>query len=307
MSALLGIALIFVWLVLGYAARRAGARDPAFEAVNRAVLWVCLPATILLALHRLSWNPSYWAPVSMAWIVFGAAVLLFTALGRAYGWPRGTVGALVLTAGLGNTSFVGFPLLRALYGERALSIAVLNDQPGSFLALSTVGVAAASYYSAGRASARAVLGRVIRFPPVWALAAAVASRPFEYPAPLSLVLGAASRAMVPLALVAVGGRLDFRAVFRGRERGALEWGLAYKLALAPLLIAVLLVGAAGLRGEAARVTVLEAGMGPMITGGVLASEHGLDPELCSALVSLGVPLSLVLVPLASRLLAGLGL
>lgn len=305
MIVVLGIALIFLWLGLGVGARRFGARDAAFAALNRAVLWVCLPATIVLALHRLAWDPSYLAPISMAWIVFGAAAVLFPLLGRACGWPRATVGALVLTAGLGNTSFVGFPLLRAVYGERALSIAVLNDQPGSFLALSTVGVAAASWYSTGRASLRETLARVLRFPPVWALAAAVALRPLEFPPSLSRVLGAASLALVPLALVAVGGRLDFRAVFRGRQRGALEWGLAYKLALAPLLIAGLLVGAFGLRGEAARITVLEAAMGPMVTGAVVASEHGLDPELCSALVSLGVPLCLVLVPLAARLLGAL--
>lgn len=303
---MIAVAGIFVWLGLGVAARRAGARDAAFLALNRVVLWACLPATILLALHRLPWDPSYWAPVSMAWIVFGAGVLTFEALGRVYGWPRATVGALVLTAGLGNTSFVGFPLLRAIYGEHALSIAVLNDQPGSFLALSTVGVAAASWYSSGRASPRAALRRVLAFPPVWALAASVALRPFEYPVPLAAGLGLLSKTMVPLALIAVGGNLDFRAALRGRERGALEWGLGYKLVLAPLLIGALFLGAAGLRGEAARVTVLEAAMGPMVTGAALASEHGLDPELCSALVSLGIPLCLILVPLLARLLGAWG-
>jgi predicted permease len=302
----LAIAGIFLWIGLGAGARRAGASAGAFAALNRAVLWACLPATILLALHRMPWDPSYWAPVSMAWLVFAAAALLFPLLGRALGWPRGTVGALVLTAGLGNTSFVGFPLLRALYGEGALKIAILNDQPGSFLALSTVGVAAASWYSSGRASPRAALRRVLTFPPAWALAAVVALRPVEFPAPLVSVLHALSQAMVPLALIAVGGNLDFRAAFRGRERGALEWGLAYKLILAPLMIAALLLGVLGLRGEAARVTVLEAAMGPMITGAAVAAEHGLDPELCAALVSLGVPACLVLVPLAARLLAALG-
>ncbi len=303
---MLAIVGIFLWIGLGVGARRAGAREAFFAAVNRAVLWACLPATILLALHRLPWDPSYWAPVSMAWIVFAGAVALFTALGRSYRWPRGTLGALVLTAGLGNTSFVGFPLVRALYGEGALRIAILNDQPGSFLALSTVGVAAASWFSAGRASARAALRRVLLFPPAWALAASVALRPFAFPAPMVEALHALSKAMVPLALIAVGGNLDFRAAFKGRERGALEWGLAYKLALAPLLIAAVLLGVCGLRGEAARVTVLEAAMGPMITGAAVAAEHGLDPELCAALVSLGVPLCLILVPLTARLLALLG-
>jgi len=306
MLVVIAVAGIFVWIGFGAGARRAGAGAGVFAALNRAVLWACLPATILLALHKMTWDPSYWGPVSMAWLVFGAAAVLFPLLGRAYGWPRATVGALVLTAGLGNTSFVGFPLLRALYGERALTIAVLNDQPGSFLALSTVGVAAASWYASGRASVKATLGRVLRFPPAWALAASVLLRPFAFPAPLSAALGVLAKAMVPLALVAVGGNLDFRSVLRGRERGALEWGLAYKLALAPLLIAALLLGVCGLRGEAARVTLLESAMGPMVTGAAVAAEHGLDPELCSALVSLGVPLCLVLVPLLSRLLAALG-
>jgi len=299
-------AAICAWLAAGLALRRAGVPGRALAALNRFLVWVPLPATILVSIRGLAWDPSYWAPVSMAWIVFAAAAALFAALGRRRRWSAKAVGALTLTAGLGNTSFLGYPLLRALYGERAIPVAVLTDQPGSFLALSTVGIAAASYYSAGRASARGVAARLARFPPVWALAAAVLLRGAAFPPALESVLGAARGMLVPLALVSVGAQLRFDAALIRRERVPLAWGLGWKLALAPALVAVLFAGLGGLRGEAVRVTILEAAMAPMITAAIVADEHGLDPELSSLMVGVGAPLSLLSVPLWAKVLAALG-
>ncbi len=41
-----------------------------------------------------------------------------------------------MCAGFGNTSFVGIPLIQAMYGEEGLKTVMLVDQPG-FVALST--------------------------------------------------------------------------------------------------------------------------------------------------------------------------
>jgi malate permease and related proteins len=46
-------------------------------------------------------------------------------------------------------------------------------------------------------------------------------------------------------------------------------------------------------------------MAPMVTGALLVEEAGLDGELASSLVGVGVLASLVTVPLWSLLLAGL--
>ncbi|HAI80845.1 MAG TPA: transporter, partial [Chryseobacterium sp.] len=56
-------------------------------------------------------------------------------------------GALIMCAGFGNTSFVGIPVIQSLFGENGLKTVMLVDQPGSFVALSTVGIAVANYYS----------------------------------------------------------------------------------------------------------------------------------------------------------------
>jgi predicted permease len=242
----------------------------------------------------------------MAWIVFAASAGFFVLAGARRGWSKTTTGALVMTAGLGNTSFLGFPLLRALYGERAIPVAVLTDQPGSFLVLSTLGLAAASYFSAGRSSAGAVARRMARFPPLWALAGAVLLHPVAFPARLQQALGLGMKTLVPLALISVGGALSLDRARLRREKVPVAWGLGFKLLLAPALMSAALLALGGLRGETARITVLESAMGPMITGAIVAEEYGLDAELCSLMVSVGVPLSLVTVPLLAKLLEFLG-
>ncbi len=302
MNAMGQILMIFVWIGAGLALRVAGAPPRAFARVNRFIIWVSLPSTVLLNVHKLGWERSYWVPVSMAWLVFLAAAAVFVAAGRRYRWSPRTVGALILTAGLGNTSFLGFPLLRALYGEGALRIAILTDQPGSFMVLSTLGLGAAAYFSSGRASLSGILGRMLRFPPMWALIAAAVLRAAAYPAFVEAALRLGGRTLVPLALISVGGALRFDRRLLDRERTPIVLGLLYKLVLAPAAMGVFLVGFLHLRGEAVRITLLEAAMAPMITGAIVAEEYGLDAELSSLMVSAGVPLSLITVPLWAKLL-----
>jgi malate permease and related proteins len=306
MKAMSQISMIFVWIAAGFALRRTVAPARAFAHLNRFIIWFSLPATILLALHQLRWEPAYWVPVSMAWIVFIASIGFFVAAGRIFGWSARVVGALIMTAGLGNTSFLGFPLLRALYGESVIPVAVLTDQPGSFLVLSTLGLLAASYFSSGRTSLSAVLGRMARFPPLWALIAAVLLRPVAFGRAVESFLVLGNRSLVPLALLSVGGALNFDRSHLGRERAPIVLGLLYKLVLAPAAMALLLVVALHQRGEAVRITLIEAAMGPMITGAIVAVESGLDAELCSLMVSAGVPICLVTVPLWAKLLERLG-
>ena len=300
------LASIFAWMGLGFALRRARPAGGTFPMINRVIIWFSLPATVLLAIHGLTWEASDWIPVSMSWIVFLAGAGLLMVLGRVRGWSSSTTGALVMTAALGNTSFVGFPLLRAIEGERAIATGILCDQAGSFMVLSTLGIFSASYFSSGRHSVRSMLARVLGFPPIWALFLALATRPIEFPAPVVWLLGWGLTSLIPLALVSVGGQLRFdQAIFR-RESIPAVYGLLYKLVLAPLLMTVLLVGILHKDGESVRVTILEAAMGPMITGAIVAEEYGLDPDLCSLMVSVGTPLCLLTVPLWAKLLGLLG-
>jgi predicted permease len=147
---------------------------------------------------------------------------------------------------------------------------------------------------------------MLRFPPLCALIAAVLLRPAVFPASVESALRLAAKTLTPLALISVGGALRFERALLSRERAPIVAGLLYKLVLAPLAMTFLLVVLLHRRGEPVRITLLEAAMGPMITGAIVAEEHGMDAELCSLMVSAGVPLCLLTVPLWAKLLESLG-
>lgn len=297
------VLLVVVCLLLGILARRSGRFPDATPAVlSRVVIDVALPALTLLYVPRLTVDGSAGltllvAAVTTPWLLFALALAVLWPLARARGWSRGTLGALVLTTGLANTSFVGFPLIEALYGPRALRTALIVDQAGSFLVVSTAGVAlAAACAGRERPTPAAFARRLASFPPFLAFVLALFLHGVPFHPFLVVVLEKLAALVIPLALLSVGYQLRLDRGILARDGGKLAAGLAVRLALAPLLV-LLAMRAAGLHGEAADVIVAESAMGPMVTGAVLAVEENLDPPLATLLLGVGIPLSLVTVPL----------
>lgn len=264
--------------------------------INAWLLRVAFPALVLEQIPRLQWDATLLFAAATPWIVILGAATLIPLVGRRLGWSRASIGALVLTCGLGNTAFIGLPMIQALAGPQALGPALLSDQLGSFLALSTMGVILAGLYAGDRIEPREVVRRLMRFPPFIALALALLVRQLfgGWPEPVSFVLHRLGDTLTPLALFSVGLVFRFGAL-RGRAQ-LVAVGLAWKLVLAPLA-AVALALVAGVGGLPMTVGVLQAAQGPMITAGILAQEHRLDPELVTLTVGLGILLSFVTAPL----------
>jgi malate permease and related proteins len=230
--------------------------------------------------------------------------VFFLLLRKPLGLRKGTLGALILTGSLGNTSFVGFPMLIALMGQSALGTAIVIDQAGSFLVVSTLGLITASALSKHDASWKKIVLRVIMFPPFIALIIAFGVRPILTNQAVFLVFYYLTRyvfgplmwTLGPAALLAVGYQLRFNKQLLKARRRELSMGLLFKLALAPIAIA-LLYSASPLSSYDWLVTTLEAAMPPMITAAIIASEYSLDEELTTLMVGIGIPLSLLTIPL----------
>ena len=158
-----GLLLIVLYMVVGFVLKKSGRFPVKFgQGLNHWVIKVALPALVFLHIHRMASESSIdsdmWIPISMAWIQFIFALICFQIFRRFFSMSVPTAGALFLTIGLGNTSFVGFPLIRALFGESAIPTAVLVDQPGSFLVLSTLGLFSASVLSSTESGFSRVVG-----------------------------------------------------------------------------------------------------------------------------------------------------
>ncbi|WNL44806.1 AEC family transporter [Dyella sp. BiH032] len=297
------LTLLFACLLLGMLVKRY-ARPPAgtVHGINWWVINIALPALVLQLVPKVKLDPHLWFPVATMWITFFGAWGLFAALGRWRGWSRGRIGALTLVCGLGNTSFMGYPMMQALHGSEGLTLAVVADQLGCFPLLASAGVVVANLYAGQAPQPRAIARRILTFPAFLALVAgAIAGALGGWPALVDGVLGQVGATLTPLALFSVG--LQFRFKLGERQAGPLALGLCWKLLLAPL--ASLALGlAAGVSGLVLTVGVLQAAMAPMISAAILADEHGLEPQLANTVLGAGIVLSLATVPLGNWLLGG---
>ena len=294
-SALLLVALMFA--AGGLLTRLGIFSDTAADTINRFVVYVSLPALVLHAVPRLHLDSSLWLLIAVPWLTLLVGVLACQLAARALGWSRPVLGALLLCVPVGNTSFLGLPLLNALLGPDAVQYGVVYDQAGSFLILSTYGLLVLARYAGSSPPTAAELARrVFGFPPFIALVLGLL--PVSWPEALDGVLARIGDTLVPLAMFAVGMRLRLRPP---TERSALGVGLGIKMLLFPLcaLGLVRLVGASGLP---AQVAVLEAAMPPMLTAAALAQMAGLAPELCAALAGYGIVLAFVILPLWAALI-----
>ena len=298
-------ALILLLLGLGMLfARLRVFADNASDTLNKVVLYLCLPAAVLTYVPRLHLDLSLLGLVATPWLLMLATCALVAWGSRVLRIDRPRQGVLLLCVALGNTSFIGYPMVRALLGEDALPYAVVYDQFGTFVLLSTFGLyVLAAYAGDARPGLRQMLGRVLRFPPVWALAFAVLLMPAQPPGWIAAALKTLSDAMLPLVMLSVGLSIQLR--LPRAELPALGYGLLLKLLVLPAL-ALPLAWAFGLSGQALRVNVLESAMPTMITAAALAMMQGLAPRLAAALVAYGILLSLLTLPAWVWVLSPLG-
>ena len=287
------VVLLGACFVIGMMLRRSG-RLPsnAHASLNGFIIHISLPALTLLSVHRLAFDMALLAPAAMAWIMFGLGCAFFWWIGRMMKLRAPTIGALMLTGSLANTSFIGIPMIEAYFGRHGVGLGLLIDQAGTYLVLSTLGMLVATIYAQGRMpTAQAIAKKVFTFAPFIAFIAALLLIPVTYPAWVEVLLDRLGGTLVPLALVSVGFQIQF-SESRGRVR-ELTLGLTFKLIVAPMVIGLLYAGLFGGRGEMIQITIFEAAMPPQIGAAIVAMDHDLDPQLVTLMVGIGIPLSFV--------------
>jgi predicted permease len=287
--------LILSMLSIGYLfARLRVLPENTPDVLNRVVIYLCLPAAVLLHVPRMHMELRLAGLMLTPWLMGLVSWGILAFLRKRLGFRPDEYAVLLLCVILGNTAFIGYPMTRALLGEEAVAYAVIYDQFGAFLMLSSCGLYLCAKYSGGVSPpAGVVIRRILSFPPAWALLAGLTFMPQNPPGWLQHGLQNLSDAMLPLVMLAVGFSLRFQ--LPRHEIRALSLGLALKLLLLPALawgLSLLM----GLSGNMLRVNVLETAMPPMITAAALAIAHRLAPRLAAALAGYGILFSLITLP-----------
>lgn len=283
-------ALIFTALFIGYIINLKSIFPKDTPIIlNQFIIYISLPAMIFLQIPKLSFSFETLIPVFIAWIVMTLIALIILFLSKVLKFSRELTGSLMLVGVLANTSFVGIPIIEAYLGESAIAYVLMYDQLGTFIFLSTYGTFISIYYSSEEhVNIKAIAIKMLTFPTFIALIVSLFFIDTTFHPVVTSVLASLASTIVPLALVAVGLQLRFK--LPRDEIKPFSLALSAQLLLAPL-IALGVCYTFSWHNLAGVVSIMEAGMGPMITAGAVASMSGLAPRLSSAVVGYGTMLS----------------
>ena len=298
------VLLLLLFLLIGYTLQQRLTPHNQIlwaDRLNRFVIYLSLPALVFVYMIDLELDSRFVLPISSAWGLFILSALLILLLSKHFGWGRSLTGALLMVVPYGNTSFLGVPFTQAFFGKEGIPYAIIYDQLGSFLILSTLGLLTLSLYSGQQAGAKEILYRIFTFPAFLALLSALPIQSSMLPGWLMQMLGWLAATLTPAALLSIGLYLKLRL-----ERDKLlpfGIGLILKLIVTPLLL-LLIFYLLDLEGLATEVSVFEAAMAPMVSSSMLAIMAGLERRFVASLLGYGIVISFVTLPLWFYLLKG---
>jgi malate permease and related proteins len=292
------IVLLIALFAVGFIARRAGWLQPPHAGrMLQLVITVGLPALFLADVSRIPLSRDLAAlPVSGVLIVV-VTLGLSLLLGRVLQLPRPSQGTLTICGMSINNGFL-FPFVIAAWGQAAFAQLALFDF-GNALCQGSLVYAIAAWYGGHATGPGAVLRKVLSFPPLWALIAALLLNVSDIALPgmVVTVLGTVGRWILLLVIVALGVLFDARLLRDGRVLATLCLRIVAGLALGA--VCVWLFDLTGLT----RAVVLLGAAAPIgFSAVVIANREQLDRELAASAASISVLLALLYVPLALWLL-----
>lgn len=259
----------------------------AHKSINIWVLYVAMPAISLKYIPQMKWSLQMLLPAASIVLMWVGSWVFMELYCRYKHYGQRSRSTLELASGYANTSFIGFPLVAAYFGEQDVSIAVICDL-AMFLLLSTVGMITAlkgGGAKEGGVSTATVLRRLVTFPPFIGFVLALGLSSFWDISPAGPFFDKLVATVAPLALFSIGLQLKFKG-WR-QELPQISMALLYKLMIAPALV-LLLVLATGMRGPIARVSVFEVAMPTLVTSSIIAEQFHLNTRLVNLIIGASI-------------------
>lgn len=294
--------LILLAITVGYIIQRLNIfSKEAATILNQFAIYISLPAMILLQVPKLTFSIESLIPIIIAWSVMIISAVLILIISKFFSFSKEITGSLMLVSILTNSSFLGIPIINAYMGESALPYILVYDQLGTFIAFSIYGTFIVSFYTSKKEiNFKIFTLKVLTSPPLIALVVALLLMGVEFHPVISKVLSSFANTIVPIALVAVGLQLQFK--LPREDLKPFSVALFIKLLIAPI-IAIIVCKIFDWNNQASIVSIMEAGMAPMITAGAIASMAGLAPRLSSAIVGYGILISFVTTGILFKLIS----
>jgi predicted permease len=257
--------------------------------LNLFIIYISLPAMVLLYIPQIEITKDIFSLVFIPFVVTFLGASTIIVLSKFFSWGKKTVGVLLLVGVLGNTSFLGIPIVEYYLGTKALPYVIIYDQLGTFLLLNTYGaIVIAVYSNDDKINKKIIIKKIFTFPPFVALIVAFMFHDLGFDEKALNILNILANTLVPVALISVGYSLQLK--IPREDLSAFFVALLTKLIFIPIF-AFLVVSMLKIDGLVRDVSILESAMAPMITAGALASMAGFSSRLSSSIVAYGILIS----------------
>lgn len=302
------------WVLLGFVLGRLLPKGSS-KYLGNLLFWFGVPVLIISSLRGRDLSGSIWVAPVTAWVAIAVGALfawIWIDLGvsderlkrMARGiqvqdhqaassnpdsaWSKSTQGSFLLAMMVGNTGYVGFPVILTLVGKDYFAWALLFDLLGSTLGAYGLGVAIAAHYGSSSNGAQKwwqpLAKAMVRNPALWSLIIGLSSRNFPLSPLVEQSLVIVSTPVIPASLIMIGMQLSQLSSL-GKLRQSLVC-LFIKMILVPLFVGTGLMFF-GIEGPPRLAIVLQMSMPPAFATLVIAQAYNLDRDLSVTALAFG--------------------
>lgn len=288
--------LIFTLIFIGYIGKKTKKfPDNSADVLNRYVLNIAFPSIVLLNISKLSAISELFYPMIIHWSCIFVHILILLILGEILKLSKSIMGTLIIVSTLGNTAFLGIPMVTSLLGKEAVVYAVIYDQLGSGIGFILYGALILPFFTQKNKNGfKSIVEHFFKNPAFLSLIIGLCIRGVEISEAINNVLQSISVTLIPVVMIAVGLQMKFRQPLSTFK--ALSLGLSLKMILMPSLV-VFACHLMGWKNLMVDVSIIQSGMPPMVVAAAMAINAGLEKKLAAALVGYGLLFSFITLPL----------
>ena len=280
--------------------------------IGQFLFWIGVPVSIITFLRGADLSGAIWIAPVMAWI----AILLGAGLGWIWikfqlkgglgvvrhqqssslfplnqlsgvsveSWGKPAQGSFLLSAMVGNTGYLGFPVILALVGEKYFGWALFYDMLGSAIGAYGLGVVVAARFATEVKSPWQLVRAMLYNPALWSLGVGLGFRQIPLPEVAERSLQGFAWSVIALSLILIGMRLS--QLDSWNRLGQVSVSLGMKMLLIPLVLGIVL-RQLGITGAPQLVIVLQMGMPPAFATLVLAEVFDLERDFAVTALAVG--------------------
>lgn len=273
------IVVILAMIFLGYFLKRIDllhVKD--INVLNKVAINVAMPCLIFSSLYAADLsNISNLAIMPIVSLSVGAisTIIIFIIL-KMKGFSKKRFWGAVIPVTIGNTAFLGFPIVLGVFGQIGLLRAIFYDMGTLIMFLSLSIILMINFGGTFKEIAK----KILSFPVLWGVILGISFNILNIPIGMIVddFIGYLAAAAIPIIMISLGLSLQFKGLKKNLKVAGLD--VFVKLFIAPI-IALILVTLLGLSGIEYKIAIIEAAMPSGILTLILAVTYKLDFKIAA--------------------------